>query len=93
MVGPRLPKPIEEIVESVAARHRIPRRVIFSDARHNYVAHARWEMWWRIRHLEGRKEPISFSQIGRWFKRDHTSVRHGYNKYDKEWINRNDQAD
>lgn len=82
------PPRIRQIVADVLVSYRedgvvLTEQDIVGDARLRYIAIVRWEIWWKIRHLRTRwGEPFSYPQIGVWFNRDHTTIRHGVLRYD-----------
>ena len=71
-------------IDYVCHKHKIPRRELLSNERRRPVAHARFELCWRLREhkwpLGGAK--YSFPEIGRALGRDHTSVIHAVQRWD-----------
>jgi chromosomal replication initiation ATPase DnaA len=63
---------IGTILDAVAAEFRVPRLEIMSDRRHAAVIAARHAVCWLARHLT----PMSYPQIARALKRDHTTIMH-----------------
>lgn len=62
-----------EILNEVAEKHDVCPREMLSASKADPVAVARFECWFRMRE----ETTYSYSQIGRFFGRDHTTVLHG----------------
>jgi chromosomal replication initiation ATPase DnaA len=80
MLAPKISRPavIEAIVAEVCAEHGMePREVLSRSLKHTLIP-IRQEIWWRVRCLRKNGAPrFSFPQMGRWFDRDHTTIRDG----------------
>ena len=77
----QIPPRVVQIIRDVARDHGIEPHRILEDERTRKIATARWEAMQLVRSLElANGKPPSFTQIGRWFNRDHTSVIHACRK-------------
>lgn len=77
--GRDLPEKVAQIVRECAAAHGTFPWTIISDCRRATVVLARQEAFYRLRY----ETTYSFPQIGRYMKRDHSTVLHGIEQY--EW--------
>lgn len=62
-----------DIAKRVAAEHGLTWEQIVGPDRHHHIAHVRQEAMWVVRH----NTALSLHQIGRIFKRDHTTIHTG----------------
>lgn len=74
-----LPDEIRAIVDAVCSAHRVGIRDLRGNARHPNITRARYDAYYRMRH----ELSLSFSAIGKLFRKDHTSVIHGYWRHRK----------
>lgn len=77
--GVRLPRRVAEIVGEVERRHNLCSGSLLLPSRLRRVVRARWEAWWLIRaetDFRGRRV-YSYSEIGRLFGFDHSTVMCG----------------
>jgi chromosomal replication initiation ATPase DnaA len=65
------------IIREVAAEHGVTEQDITSSSTKRKAAHARHEVWRRLREVMVGNRPMSFTAIGRMFGRDHTTVMSG----------------
>lgn len=61
-----------EVLHEASRLFKVHHRDILSKAKFDFILPARFALY-KALHLRGN----SYSQIGRWFDRDHTTVRHG----------------
>lgn len=66
------------VIQQVCAKRQVAISDVLSCQRLRRFAEARWEIMWELR---SRGESIS--QIGRWFRLDHTSVMYGIRQHDE----------
>ena len=71
--------PAREALQAVSTRTRVPIADILGRNRRPPIAAARHEAVWRVRLATG----WSLPRLGRFFKRDHTTVLHSIRKMDK----------
>jgi chromosomal replication initiation ATPase DnaA len=64
-----------DLLDEVCRRRAVTRDEVCGRARTRAVAHARHELWWRLRHHP--EISFSFEEIGRLFQRNHATVIHG----------------
>ena len=64
-----------ELLDEVCRRRAVTPHEVCGLARSKAVASARHELWWRLRHHP--EASFSFQEIGRIFRRHHTTVIHG----------------
>lgn len=76
-----IPARISALVREIADREGLGVREILGPSRCRRVAFARFEVWWRLRNSNGPERVPSYPMIGRWFRRDHTTVIHGVRRY------------
>ena len=72
------------ITDEVCAKYGVTFAEIVSHRKPTPVINARREAWWRIRHevlINGR--PISYPEIGRRFGKDHTTILHSVQMYER----------
>lgn len=62
--------PMLRIAREVSIQRGVPMVDIFSPRRHAYIAAVRHEIWRRIRE----ETNATYAEIGRYFKRDHSTV-------------------
>ena len=68
---------VEDLICEVAARCGLTRAQVVAGSRVPEIVDARHEIWWRLHHEYG----LSYSRIGRVFNRDHTTIRHGVDRW------------
>ena len=73
-----VPSRVVAIIRDVAAEHRIAPAVILSEDRRRVICRARWEAIARAR--DHTPKP-SYPQLGRWFRRDHTTIMHAIRRH------------
>lgn len=61
-----------EVLHEASRLFKVHHRDILSKSKFDFILPARFALY-KALHLRGN----SYSQIGRWFDRDHTTVRHG----------------
>ena len=66
---------LSQLLHQVCAARGVTEFELCSRRRTRSVAHARQELWWRIRAQPGRC--YSFFEIAGWFHRDHSTILHG----------------
>jgi hypothetical protein len=66
------------IIRQFCEEHGVPAVVLFSHSRIPEIVDLRCALWARLH--EASPQP-GYSQIGRWFKRDHSSVLYGVKRY------------
>lgn len=76
---------VREIAREVARRHCVPTSEIFGDRRFRAIVHARQEVAWRLYQLRDRNGYRRFSmpQIGRYLRRDHTTILHAIRAHEQ----------
>ena len=74
-----MPVNMQDIIKQVSAKHKVGVLDILSDRRSRQIARARQEFMYRARH----ETLHSFCVIGRFIRRDHTSVMHGVSAHAK----------
>lgn len=72
-------RPIYAIAKEVAAKHRVPMRILLSQRRQRELVYARQEAFWRCRE----ETAASFPQIGRVFNRDYSTVIYGARAHER----------
>lgn len=75
---------MRQIAMEVCADHRVAFREILSDRRSRYIVLARHEIWWRCKN----ETMKSFPTIGRFFRRDHTTIMAGVRKHEERLANK-----
>lgn len=79
MNGFKCPLPaVRRICARVMWKHDVPWAKILSPLRRVHVSHARQELMWAMANAF---PDWSYPQLGRFFKRDHTTVHHGVHKF------------
>jgi Bacterial dnaA protein helix-turn-helix len=74
--------PAREALQAVSTRTCVPIADILGRNRRPPIAAARHEAVWRVRHATG----WSLPRLGRFFKRDHTTVLHSLRKMEKRSV-------
>lgn len=64
-----------KLLDEICHRRAVTRDEVCGRARTKAIAHARHEVWWRLRHHPDAS--FSFGEIGRLFRRNHATVIHG----------------
>lgn len=67
----------QQILRSVARRHRVPLQRILGPDRHRDVVYARQEAAWRLRNLG-----LSYPKIGQVLNRDHTTIMYAVRQHE-----------
>ena len=72
-----IPERVRGVIWLTAREHRVSVDSILDHSRRSTPTRARQVAMWRVRQLSfANGYPPSFVQIGRWFKRHHTTVLH-----------------
>lgn len=69
----------EKIVMETAAKHKISPKDIKADIRKKKFVKARWECMYRLKN----ELNLSLSSVGKFMKKDHTTVLYAIRKYEK----------
>lgn len=78
MLGQRTPRERQlHVVALIAARHGLTAADLLGRDRRDHVARARWHAWYQLRRQFG----SSLNQIGRLFRRDHTTILYGLRRF------------
>jgi len=72
-----------ELVDRVCASRGVTRLELCGACRSRSVAAARQELWWLLRHDPQRH--FSYPELGRLFRRDHTTVLHGVAVHERRY--------
>lgn len=72
----KLYRKLDQIVSFTAAKHDLPVAGLLGDCRRQKFAHPRFEAF----HL-AKQAGYSLSEIGRFFKRDHSTISHGIERF------------
>lgn len=78
------PPRVQAIVDQVCQEVGLTEMQVFSASRFAPLVEARQRIWWEIRQLSTPMgDPFSYPMIGKWFKKDHTTILHGVQEYEK----------
>ena len=69
-----------QIRKQVAKEYGVTEKELIGDQRSNILTAARWDAYSRI----ADQTILNFTEIGKLFNRDRTTITHGINKFDNE---------
>ena len=72
--------PWKKILEEIAEKHGVPKRILLSTDKSVAAVRARWELFYRM----NTECHLSLAEIGRRVGKDHSTVLYGVRKYKQE---------